>query len=60
MTRLEGGGRRAQDREERDNAMVELLSRPDARKAHPTFEHLLPIHVGVEHRGRTKVKDYGR
>jgi 4,5-DOPA dioxygenase extradiol len=33
--------------EERDKAMVKLLSRPDARKAHPTFEHLLPIHVGI-------------
>jgi 4,5-DOPA dioxygenase extradiol len=33
--------------EERVTAMVELLSRPDARKAHPTFEHLLPIHVGI-------------
>jgi len=46
--------------EERDNVMVELLSRPNA---HPTFEHLLPIHVGnwvLEHWGRTKVRDYGR
>ena len=33
--------------EERDGNMVKLLKRPDARKAHPTFEHLLPIHVGV-------------
>ena len=33
--------------EERDQAMVSLLSRPDAKKAHPTFEHLLPIHVGI-------------
>jgi 4,5-DOPA dioxygenase extradiol len=40
--------------EERDNAMAELLSRPDARKAHPTFEHLLPIHVGVGAAGTDK------
>lgn len=33
--------------EGRDEAMVRLLDRPDARQAHPTFEHLLPIHVGV-------------
>jgi 4,5-DOPA dioxygenase extradiol len=32
---------------ERDEKMVALLKRGDARKAHPTFEHLLPIHVGV-------------
>lgn len=31
----------------RDVAMEGLLKRPDARKAHPTFEHLLPIHIGV-------------
>jgi len=33
--------------EERQRAMRELLTRPDARKAHPSFEHLLPIHVGA-------------
>lgn len=33
--------------QKRDQAMVSLLKRPDSRKAHPTFEHLLPIHVGV-------------
>jgi len=27
--------------------MAELLKSPDARKAHPTFEHLLPIHIGA-------------
>ncbi|KAK4916197.1 hypothetical protein LTR66_017035 [Elasticomyces elasticus] len=32
---------------QRDEAMIDLLRRPDARKAHPTFEHLLPAHVGV-------------
>ena len=31
----------------RDKNMVGLLERPDARQAHPTFEHLLPIHIGV-------------
>lgn len=33
--------------EERNRAMEGLLKRPDARQAHPTFEHLLPVHVGV-------------
>lgn len=32
---------------EREKAMAELLKRPDARQAHPTFEHLLPIHIGA-------------
>lgn len=27
--------------------MAELLKRKDARQAHPSFEHLLPIHVGA-------------
>jgi len=33
--------------EQRDENMVGLLERQDARQAHPTFEHLLPIHVAV-------------
>lgn len=33
--------------EEREKALAELLKRPDARQAHPTFDHLLPIHVGA-------------
>jgi 4,5-DOPA dioxygenase extradiol len=33
--------------DERDENMVELLKRGDARKAHPSFEHLMPIHVAV-------------
>ncbi|KAJ5640731.1 Extradiol ring-cleavage dioxygenase class III enzyme subunit B [Penicillium herquei] len=33
--------------EERENALTVLLNRPDARQAHPTFDHLLPIHVGA-------------
>ena len=32
---------------EREQKMAELLKRPDARHAHPTFEHLLPIFVGA-------------
>lgn len=32
---------------EREKAMAELLKRPDARQAHPTFDHLLPIHIGA-------------
>ncbi|KAM5443221.1 hypothetical protein MferCBS31731_001538 [Microsporum ferrugineum] len=32
---------------ERQKAMAELLLRHDARQAHPTFEHLLPIHIGA-------------
>jgi 4,5-DOPA dioxygenase extradiol len=35
------------DPSERQAKMAALLKRPDARKAHPTFEHLLPIHVGA-------------
>ncbi|KAJ5887753.1 Extradiol ring-cleavage dioxygenase class III enzyme subunit B [Penicillium taxi] len=33
--------------EEREQALVQLLKRPDARQAHPTFDHLLPIHIGA-------------
>ncbi|KAJ5952959.1 Extradiol ring-cleavage dioxygenase class III enzyme subunit B [Penicillium vulpinum] len=32
---------------ERQKAMAELLKRSDARPAHPSFEHLLPIHIGA-------------
>jgi len=32
---------------QREQAMAELLKRPDARQAHPTFDHLLPIHIGA-------------
>lgn len=31
----------------RQKALADLLRRPDARQAHPTFDHLLPIHVGA-------------
>jgi 4,5-DOPA dioxygenase extradiol len=33
--------------EQRQAKMAGLLKRSDARKAHPTFEHLLPIFVGA-------------
>lgn len=32
---------------ERQKAMSELLKRPDAKKAHPSIDHLLPIFVGA-------------
>ena len=32
---------------DRERAMAELLKRPDARQAHPYFDHLLPIHIGA-------------
>lgn len=31
----------------REKLMAELLKRPDARQAHPTFDHLLPLHIGA-------------
>jgi aromatic ring-opening dioxygenase catalytic subunit (LigB family) len=33
--------------EARDEAMVALLKRSDARRAHPSFEHVLPVFVAV-------------
>lgn len=36
-----------QSPETRQEALRKLLERPDARQAHPTFEHLLPLHVGA-------------
>ncbi|KAL8839638.1 MAG: hypothetical protein Q9170_001644 [Blastenia crenularia] len=38
--------------EARERMMTDLLKRPDARQAHPTFEHLLPIFVGAGAAGR--------
>lgn len=32
---------------ERERTMPQLLERADARQAHPTFEHLLPMFVGA-------------
>lgn len=33
--------------EERQAKMSALMRRGDARKAHPSFEHILPMHVGA-------------
>lgn len=33
--------------DQRKAKMAELLKRGDARQAHPTFEHLLPIHIAA-------------
>jgi len=33
--------------QEREQKMADLVRRPDARQAHPTLEHLLPIYVGA-------------
>jgi 4,5-DOPA dioxygenase extradiol len=33
--------------EERQARMLALMKRSDARKAHPTLEHILPIHVAA-------------
>ncbi|QIX00701.1 hypothetical protein AMS68_006218 [Peltaster fructicola] len=32
---------------ERETALATLLTRSDARQAHPTFEHLLPVHIAA-------------
>ena len=40
--------------EQRDIGMAGILERADARKAHPTFEHLLPIHIGVGAAGQDR------
>ncbi|KAK3687045.1 hypothetical protein LTR37_019207 [Vermiconidia calcicola] len=45
-----------QNPEVREDAMATLLKRSDARRAHPSFEHLLPIHVGAGAAG----EDVGR
>lgn len=42
--------------ESRQAAMAALLTRSDARRAHPSFEHLLPIHIGAGAAG----KDMGK
>jgi 4,5-DOPA dioxygenase extradiol len=33
--------------EEREARMLALMKRSDARKAHPTMEHILPIYVAA-------------
>ncbi|OJJ85159.1 DODA-type extradiol aromatic ring-opening family dioxygenase [Aspergillus glaucus CBS 516.65] len=42
--------------EDREKAMSELLKRPDARQAHPYFDHLLPIHIGAGAAGEDRAK----
>ncbi|BCR89690.1 DODA-type extradiol aromatic ring-opening family dioxygenase [Aspergillus chevalieri] len=42
--------------EDREKAMAELLKRPDARQAHPYFDHLLPIHIGAGAAGEDRAK----
>ncbi|BCS17747.1 DODA-type extradiol aromatic ring-opening family dioxygenase [Aspergillus puulaauensis] len=41
---------------ERAQAMADLLKRGDARQAHPSFEHLLPIHIGAGAAGEDRGK----
>ena len=41
---------------ERQEKMAKLLKRPDARQAHPTFDHLLPMYVGAGAAGEDKGK----
>ncbi|KAI9817466.1 MAG: hypothetical protein M1827_001076 [Pycnora praestabilis] len=40
----------------REGEMAALLKRPDARQAHPSFEHLLPIFVGAGAAGEDRGK----
>lgn len=42
--------------EERRAAMRQVLLAPTARQAHPTFEHLLPIHIAAGAAGEDKGK----
>lgn len=42
--------------QEREGRMAELMRRPDARQAHPRFDHLLPVFVGAGAAG----EDLGR
>lgn len=44
------------DLDAREERMTNLLERPDARMAHPTFEHLMPIFVGAGAAGEDKGK----
>jgi 4,5-DOPA dioxygenase extradiol len=45
-----------EEEEERDERLVQLLKRPDARHAHPSFEDLLPIHIGAGAAGSDRGK----
>lgn len=42
--------------EHRDEVMIDLLKHSDARQAHPTFEHLLPIHIAAGASGEDQGK----
>jgi 4,5-DOPA dioxygenase extradiol len=42
--------------EERKKALRELLWHKTARPAHPTFEHLLPVHIAAGAAGEDKAK----
>lgn len=42
--------------EGRKEALVDILKRSDARRAHPTFEHLLPIHIAAGAAGEDAAK----
>ncbi|KAG8622805.1 hypothetical protein KVT40_009316 [Elsinoe batatas] len=44
--------------EDRQTALAELLKRPDARRAHPSFEHLLPIHIAAGAAGKDAGKQF--
>jgi 4,5-DOPA dioxygenase extradiol len=33
--------------EERQKKMLDLMKRDDARKAHPTLDHILPVYVAA-------------
>ncbi|KAF2859655.1 Extradiol aromatic ring-opening dioxygenase [Piedraia hortae CBS 480.64] len=41
---------------ERQQAMIDLLKLPTARKAHPSFDHLLPIHIAAGAAGEDQGK----
>lgn len=40
--------------EDRKKKLAEVVKRSDARKAHPTFEHLLPVHIAAGAAGDDK------
>lgn len=40
----------------REERMAQLLKRPDAKQAHPTFEHLIPAFVGAGAAGEDEAK----
>lgn len=44
------------DAEERKKNLRELLWHKDARNAHPTFEHLLPLHIAAGAAGEDRAE----